>query len=100
MRFGIEVVVARGGKDTRVYEWPENRRSTIVKRRRGKEVERHELRRGRKRTQGSSWGYCLLVASLAERVAQPFQTLVQTVTGSGAGRLDVLWICVRRRKAE
>lgn len=32
----------------------------------------------------------LLVAGLAERVAQPFETLVQTVSGSGAGGLDVL----------
>jgi len=29
------------------------------------------------------------VTSLAERVAQPFQTLVKTVSRSGAGRLDV-----------
>lgn len=27
---------------------------------------------------------CLVVASLAERVAQPLETLVQTVTGCGA----------------
>jgi hypothetical protein len=32
----------------------------------------------------------LVVAGLAERVAQPFETLVQTVTGCGASRLDVL----------
>lgn len=35
---------------------------------------------------------CLVVASLAERVAQPFQTLVQTITRRGAGGLDVLTI--------
>jgi hypothetical protein len=33
---------------------------------------------------------CLVVAGLAERVAQPFETLVQTVAGCGAGGLDVL----------
>jgi hypothetical protein len=32
----------------------------------------------------------LLVTSLAERVAQPLQTLVETITRGGAGRLDVL----------
>jgi hypothetical protein len=32
----------------------------------------------------------LVVARLAERVAQPLETLVQTVTGSRASRLDVL----------
>lgn len=31
----------------------------------------------------------LVVARLAERVAQPLKTLVKTVTGSSAGRLDV-----------
>jgi len=31
----------------------------------------------------------LVVASLAERVAQPLETLVKTVTGCGASRLDV-----------
>ena len=56
--------------------------------------------RQKKRTQGSSWGYCLLVTSLAERVAQPFQTLVQTVTGSGAGGLDVLEMQVREEGVE
>lgn len=35
----------------------------------------------------------LVVARLAERVAQPLKTLVKTVTGSSAGGLDVL--CVR-----
>lgn len=32
----------------------------------------------------------LVVARLAERVAQPLKTLVQTVTGGSAGGLDVL----------
>jgi hypothetical protein len=32
----------------------------------------------------------LVVTSLAERGGQPFETLVQTVTGCSAGRLDVL----------
>jgi hypothetical protein len=32
----------------------------------------------------------LVVAGLAERVAQPFETLIQTVTRCGAGGLDVL----------
>ena len=32
----------------------------------------------------------LVVARLAERVAQPLQTLVETVTGGSAGGLDVL----------
>lgn len=31
----------------------------------------------------------LVVAGLAERVAQPFKTLIQTVTGCSASRLDV-----------
>lgn len=31
------------------------------------------------------------MTGLAERVAQPFQTLVETVSGSGAGGLDVLF---------
>jgi hypothetical protein len=39
----------------------------------------------------------LVVASLAERVAQPFETLVQTVTGCGARRLDVLVAVLARR---
>jgi len=30
-----------------------------------------------------------VVASLAERVAQPFETFIETITGSSAGRLDV-----------
>ena len=34
---------------------------------------------------------CLRVAGLAERVAQPFQALVQAVAGGGAGGLDVLY---------
>ena len=33
----------------------------------------------------------LLVASLAERVAEPLKTLVETVTGGGASGLDVLF---------
>lgn len=33
----------------------------------------------------------LVVASLAERVGQPLETFVQTVTRCGASRLDVLW---------
>lgn len=32
----------------------------------------------------------LVVAGLAERVGQPLKTLVQTVTGCGASRLNVL----------
>jgi hypothetical protein len=32
----------------------------------------------------------LVVAGLAERVAQPLETLVETVTGGSASRLDVL----------
>lgn len=32
----------------------------------------------------------LVVAGLAERVAQPFETLVETVSGSSASGLDVL----------
>ena len=36
-------------------------------------------------------GAHLLVASLAEGVAEPLQTLVKTVTGGSASRLDVLW---------
>ena len=32
----------------------------------------------------------LVVASLAQRVAEPLETLVETVTGRGAGRLNVL----------
>lgn len=32
----------------------------------------------------------LVVASLAERVAQPFETLVETVSGGSASGLDVL----------
>lgn len=35
----------------------------------------------------------LVVASLAERVAQPLETLVETVTGGSASRLDVLKRC-------
>ena len=35
-------------------------------------------------------GAHLLVASLAEGVAEPLQTLVKTVTGGSASRLDVL----------
>jgi hypothetical protein len=42
------------------------------------------------------WRVCcagahLLVAGLAEGVAEPLQTLVKTVTGGSASRLDVLW---------
>lgn len=33
----------------------------------------------------------LLVAGLAEGVAEPLETFVETVTGGGAGRLDVLF---------
>jgi hypothetical protein len=33
----------------------------------------------------------LLVAGLAERVAEPLKTLVETVTGGGASGLDVLF---------
>ena len=33
----------------------------------------------------------LLVASLAERVAEPLKTFVETVTGGGASGLDVLF---------
>lgn len=33
----------------------------------------------------------LVVAGLAQRVAEPFETLVQTVTGGGASGLDVLF---------
>jgi len=84
---GIEVVGGRTWE--RITSRESIEESTIVNRRSVK-VERHQLRRGIKNeTQGSSWGYCLLVTSLAERVAQPFQTLVKTVTGSGAGGLDV-----------
>ena len=32
----------------------------------------------------------LVVARLAEGIAQPFETLVETISGCGAGRLDVL----------
>jgi hypothetical protein len=39
----------------------------------------------------------LVVAGLAERVAQPFETLVKTVTGCGASRLDVLEALLARR---
>jgi hypothetical protein len=38
-----------------------------------------------------SWS--LVVASLAERVAQPFEALVETITGCSASRLDVLINC-------
>jgi len=34
-----------------------------------------------------------LLACLAERVAQPFETLVKTVTGGGASGLNVLLRC-------
>ena len=40
----------------------------------------------------------LVVAGLAERVAQPFETLVQTVTGCSASRLDVLEALLARRR--
>lgn len=40
---------------------------------------------------GGAWTEeCLIVACFAQRVAEPFQTLVETVSGGGAGRLDVL----------
>lgn len=39
----------------------------------------------------------LVVASLAEGVAQPLETLVETVTGGGAGGLDVLQSCQYKR---
>ena len=32
----------------------------------------------------------LVVSSLAERVAEPLKTLIKSITGSSAGRLDVL----------
>lgn len=64
-------------------------------------VERHDLRRGKKRyMMCKGGGDCLVVASLAQRVAQPFQTLVQTITGGSAGGLDVLEIHVRRHSSE
>jgi hypothetical protein len=48
--------------------------------------------------EGGVWRGCgsrsrasrLAVASLAERVREPLETLVETVSGGGAGRLDVL----------
>ena len=44
------------------------------------------------------------MAGLAERVAQPFETLVETVSAGGAGGLDVLWqllaLVSRARAAE
>jgi hypothetical protein len=36
----------------------------------------------------------LVVAGLAERVAEPLKTLVETVTRRGAGGLDVLKVTV------
>jgi hypothetical protein len=39
----------------------------------------------------------LVVAGLAERVAQPLETLVQTVAGCGASGLDVLKALLARR---
>jgi hypothetical protein len=44
-----------------------------------------------------TWVGSLVVASLAERVAQPFETLIQTVTGCGASGLDVLGTVLARR---
>lgn len=39
------------------------------------------------------------MASLAERVAQPFETFVETVTGSSAGGLDILaWVSKRSQR--
>lgn len=38
----------------------------------------------------------LLVPSLAEGSGEPLETFVETVTGGGAGRLDVLWGLVSR----
>lgn len=35
----------------------------------------------------------LVVASLAERVAEPFETFVETITRGSAGGLDVLVAC-------
>lgn len=37
-------------------------------------------------------GEDLVVAGLAEGVGEPLETLVQTVTGCSASRLDVLWM--------
>jgi hypothetical protein len=34
----------------------------------------------------------LVVAGLAERVAQPFETLVETISARSAGGLDVLFL--------
>lgn len=42
---------------------------------------------------------CLVVAGLAETVAQPFETLVQTVSGGGASGLDVLWFVLSAESA-
>lgn len=42
----------------------------------------------------------LVVAGLAERVAQPFETLVQTVTRCGASGLDVLEALLARHCQE
>jgi hypothetical protein len=44
-----------------------------------------------------TWMGSLVVASLAERVAQPFETLIQTITGCGASGLDVLEAVLARR---
>lgn len=41
-------------------------------------------------------GKDLVVTGLAEGVGQPLETLVQTVTGCSAGRLDVLWRLLAR----
>ncbi len=37
----------------------------------------------------AGWGG-LVMAGLAQRVAEPFETFVETVSGGGAGGLDVL----------
>lgn len=36
---------------------------------------------------------CSVMASLAKRVAQPFETFVKTIARSSAGGLDVLMMC-------
>ena len=41
--------------------------------------------------EGLCWFFCrLLVASLSESGGEPFETLVQTISGCGTSRLDVL----------
>jgi hypothetical protein len=42
--------------------------------------------------EGLCWFFIvLLVASLSESGGEPFETLVETISGCGTGRLDVLW---------